>query len=228
MSRMTGYLCLLLVGVATASVGAAPEPAATRVAWELKLETSAPTRIEVGGTIYWYILYTVNNDTGQDVDFQPEIVRVSEIDTELPADKVAKQPNQASQILTDPSIVGVPSPVFAAIQQLTARTHPFLVTPVKAIGRILQGKDNAVTSVAVFKDLDPRAGKFTIYFSGLSGEQRSLPNPKYDPKAGDKSETNPKVFVLRKTLAMPYTLPGDARTRRVATPALGRLTWVMR
>ena len=37
-----------------------------------------------------------------------------------------------------------------------------------------------------------------------------------------------RVFVLQKTLAMPYTLPGDVNSRRAATPVLGKMEWVMR
>ncbi len=93
--------------------------------------------------------------------------------------------------------------------------------------------------MAVFREMDVRVSRFTIYVSGLSGERMTKRNPLYvaaragsGKKAaagtGDAGEENPKYFVLRKTLALPYTLPGDARTRRSATPALGRMTWVMR
>jgi hypothetical protein len=122
--------------------------------------------------------------------------------------------------------------VFAAIKQRYAKTQPFLVSPVEAIGRLLQGRDNARTSVAVFPDLDPRVSKFTIYVGGLSGETQAIPNPKYNPRLTDDEkggdDANPKYFVLRKTLAMPYTVPGDVKTRKTAKPVPGKMTWVMR
>lgn len=232
----------VMIGVGSAIALATPEPSAVPVAWELKLDPTGPMRIQVdtgsGPRMYWYMLYTVRNETGEDVDFNPEIVRVSESESELPADKIVANPTNAPTVTVQPAIVGLDDRIFKAIAQRHAKTHPFLVTPVDAIGRLLQGSDNARTSVAVFPELDPRVNKFTIYFSGLSGERIVRQNPSFDAHksaAGSKSnghdpenETNPKLFVLRKTLAIPYTLPGDLRTRANATPVLGRMTWVMR
>jgi hypothetical protein len=215
---------------------AEPQPSPIPTAWELTLQPATPTRIQADGRTWWYVIYTVINNTGQDVDFHPDIVRVSEIENELTAEQAAARPDEAPRVTVDPAIVGVPTRVYKAIADRHARTHPFLVTPVKAISRLLQGKDNAITSVAVFSDLSPRASKFTIYFGGLSGEKIAKPNPAYssqmsaaaDAKAASGDDANPKLFVLRKTLAMPYTVPGDASTRRIAAPVLGRMTWVMR
>jgi hypothetical protein len=225
--------------VAARPLAAQPEPSAIPTSWELKLDPSPLMRISVdtggGARTYWYMLYTVSNHTGDDIDFHPEIVRINEIDTELTAEQARQTPEGAPSISIDPAIVGLDSRVFAAIARRHARTHPFLVTPVKAITRLLQGQDNALTGVAVFPDLDPRVSRFTIYFGGLSGEVDTRPNPLYRPKAGDQASNGhaadlelPRVFVLRKSLAIPYTLPGDLRTRRSATPVLGRMTWVMR
>lgn len=231
----------MLMGMGAAIALATPEPSAIPVAWELKLDPTQPMRIQVdtgsGKKTYWYLLYTVKNETGEDIDFHPEIVRVNEMDSEVPADKVSENPAAAPKVTVDPSIVGLDARIFKAIAQRHAKTHPFLVTPVEAIGRLLQGSDNARTSVAVFPELDPRVNKFTIFFGGLSGERITRPNPAYEARTGaaDQSnghgaddDVNPKLFVLRKTLAMPYTLPGDPRTRVNATPVLGRMTWVMR
>ncbi|MBN2562461.1 MAG: hypothetical protein JXQ75_16165 [Phycisphaerae bacterium] len=235
MTRVALYgalLCSLLVG--PVAVGQ-PEPSPVGVTWELKFEPTPPMRIVVAGKTYWYMLYTVTNNTGEDINFHPEIVRVNEIESELPAEQAKAQPQAAPQITVDPAIVGLHSNVFREIQTRHKRTHPFLKTPVNAIGKLLQGADNALTSVAVFSDLDPRVSKFTIYITGLSGEVLTKPNPMYDPRraSGGKDKTsgdesNPRAFVLRKTLAIPYTLPGDVRTRRIAEPKLGRMTWVMR
>ena len=223
---------------AVAAVADEPKPNPTAVSWELQVRTTEPARIQVdtggGPRTYWYMIYTVVNNNGQDIPFHPDIERVSEIDSEVPADQAEARPHDASRIITDPSMVGAHPKIFEAIQQRHARTHPFLVTPVKAIGTLLQGKDNARTSVAIFPELDPRVSRFTIYFGGLSGETITRKNPLYDPRRAAKAPAdkdaieNEKVFVLQKTLAMPYTLPGDVRTRPTATPALGRLDWVMR
>lgn len=239
---LSGVVFLALASEASRARGQ-PEPSPVRVSWELSFEPTPPLRIEVdtgkGAAVYWYVLYTVTNSTGDDVDFHPEIVRVNEIESDLPAEKVTAHSGAAPSITVDAALVGLHGDVFRAIQRRHAKTHPFLVEPVEAIGKLLQGKDNARTSVAVFRELDARVSRFTIYVSGLSGERVTKRNPLYVPApagSGKKAAAGTggtgaeyaKYFVLRKTLALPYTLPGDTRTRRSATPALGRMTWVMR
>lgn len=213
------------------------KPNPTPVSWELQVKTTTPMRINVSGKTYWYMLYTVVNNNGEDVPFHPDIVRANEIDTEMPVDLAAKSPQAASSLTVDPAIVGPSTSLFDAIKNRHAKTHPLLVTPVNAIGTLKQGADNAVTSVAIFPDLDPRVSQFTIYFGGMSGERITRPNPLYDPKAAAAAKARgakpddpalQRVFVIQKTLAMPYTLPGDVNTRRAATPVLGRMEWVMR
>jgi len=236
--RMLTVTCLaVLLGGA-----AGPEPSPSPVAWELNFSPGMPTRIQVnlgsGTKTFWYMLYTVTNNTGEDIDFHPEIVRVNEVESELPAGQALSQPNKAARITVDPAIVGPHSKLFNAIKERHAKTHPFLVTPVHAIGRLKQGSDNALTSVAIFPTLDPRVSRFTIFVSGLSGERIVKDNPLYDPDKpagggtkvnGDSvDDANQPHFVLRKTLAMPFTLSGDENTRRYAEPALGKMHWVMR
>ena len=246
MNRMRTTICCATLLALASVVGIAADdihPSPIPISWELTFKATPPMRIVVdtgkGLTTYWYVLYTVINNTNQDVDFHPEIVRVNEIETDLTAEQAKNNPGKASCITTDDAIVGVHPKVFEAIKNRYAKTHPFLTSPVEAIGRLLQGRDNARTSVAIFRDPDPRVSKFTVYVGGLSGETKTVPNPRYDPKraaekkAGDKNgneapDDNPEFFVLRKTLAMPYALPGDLKTRRSATPKPGPITWVMR
>ena len=213
------------------------KPSQTPVSWELQVKTTTPMRITASGGTYWYVLYTVVNNSGEDVPFHPDIVRANEIDTEVPEALAAKNPQAASSLTIDPAIVGPNVQLFDAIKTRHAKTHPLLVTPVNAIGTLKQGADNAVTSVAIFRDLDPRVSRFTIYFGGMSGERITRPNPLFDPKAAAAAKARgaapddpalQRVFVTQKTLAMPYTLPGDVHSRRSATPVLGRMEWVMR
>ncbi|MCB9851944.1 MAG: hypothetical protein H6819_02520 [Phycisphaerales bacterium] len=213
---------------ALAPVLAGPEPSPTPVTWELQFSSTRPERISVSGRTYWYVLYTVTNNTPEDVPLHLEIVRVEEIESEVPADKAKQESQKASKITVTPSIVGLDRGVFDAIKRRHEKTHPFLVHPVDAISTLRQGDDNAITSVAVFPEMDPRVSSFTIYVGGLSGEQIVRVNPLFDAKKPANEETNPRVFVMRKTLAMPYTLPGDTRTRKTATPKLGLMEWVMR
>ena len=223
--------CLLAVAVMVPAF-ATPEPAPAPVSWELQLKPTIPFRITAptkkGNQTFWYFLYKVTNNTGEDRPFHPEIVRVNEIYSEVPADKARQKPGDASKMTVDPAIVGLEKRVFDAIKERHKATHPFLVHPVDAIGTLLQGSDNSISSVAVFSEMDPRVARFTFYFTGLSGEQIIRSNPLFDPKKPADEEANARVFVLRKTWSMPYILAGDAQTRRFATPRLLQAKWVMR
>lgn len=231
---------VIMPALATAAVGlmfcarglAEPKPSATPVEWELKFTFQTPQRIAVAlpgkASHFWYVLYRVVNDTGADRDFLPVLERVAESESELPAEQVDKNPDQAPQILRSSARVGLDPAVFRAIKARHAKTHPFLVSPIEAIGRIKEGADNAVDSVAIFDDLDARYSSFTIYVGGLTGERKQIANPSFDPKKPADDKKNPRSFVIQKTLALPYRLPGDPASRRVVEPALERLHWVMR
>jgi len=244
-----GLAVVGLLVVAPAAL-AQPKPSPTPVSWELTFQPLPLTRLEVdtgsGPQTYWYMIYTVVNSTGQDIDFFPEVARVGEINDAGVKGSAASKPANSGGLVVDPALVGVHPKVFETIKEHYAKTQPFLVSPAEAIGKLLQGRDNARTSVIIFPDLDPRVTKFTIYIGGLSGETVTLPNPKQEGKGSPPGGASGKpaketktggagakkgeaeIFVVRKTLAMPYTLPGDAKTRKAATPAAGTMTWVMR
>lgn len=219
-----GAACLV---IADQPLLAQPKPSPTPISWELKFTFQNPERIQVGGRTYWYMLYHIFNDSGEDRDYMPVIERVAEIESEVPEAEVAKKPDEAARLIVSKSLIGLHPSVFAGIKAKHAKTHPFLVAPVASIGRIKQGRDNAVDSVAIFDDLDPRVAFFTVFVGGLTGERQQLPNPAFDAKK-PKLDKNPKFFVIQKTLALPYRLPGDPNTRKMAEPALERLYWVMR
>ncbi|MFO0973838.1 MAG: hypothetical protein U1A27_10425 [Phycisphaerae bacterium] len=244
MNRQLCRHALLLVAASLllpCAVGRAqPRPSITPVRWELTFQPFDLQQISVatrGGTRnFWYLPYRVVNNSGDDVDFLPLIERVGEIDSELPPDAAVRRPDVAARMIVQPAIIGGDPAIFRAIKQRLSRTHPLLLSPIEVIGRIRQGLDNARESVAIFEELDPRVNRFTLYVGGLSGERQILPNPLFrarsaPPAGSDGAAETPaqaQVFVVQKTLALPYTLPGDVNTRRYAVPALGRLDWVMR
>ena len=104
-------LMTVAIALPAGRAAAEPTPSATTVAWELSFQPAPLMKISVdtgsGSTTYWYMLYTVTNNTGQDIDFHPEIVRVSEMENETPADKAAAQPDTAPTIKAEPAIVGI-------------------------------------------------------------------------------------------------------------------------
>lgn len=183
--------------------------------WQLELRFQDPQRITVrlpGETTdasYWYLVYEVVNNTGRDIQFYPSFKIVTN------TLKVVD-----SGVEVSPSVVDW-------IVERHRTDFPFFTSPNKVSGLLLQGEENARASVAVFRPVDPEASSFTLYASGLSGESTRIPNPAYDPSKADSLDNAP-YFVLRRTLAVTYDLPGDPKTRAFATPIRRSREWVMR
>ena len=213
------YLCafspLLGLAVDGADSTGALTPGLIPRSWELDFTFHDPQRITVhhaGQTeaaTYWYVLYSVTNRTDRDVAFHPTF--------ELVTDSMQK------------SIGGeeISTTVFEAIRLRHHRDYPFLIQPSRVSGKLLQGEDNAISSVAIFRQFDPESNRFAVYVSGVSGEVTRVSNPSFDP-GQPESEVNPPFFFLRKTLAIRYVLPGDVKSRRVTKPTRVGRDWVMR
>ncbi len=199
--------------VAVAS--AAPKPNAVSRTWELDFTFHDPQRITLTlpgddtTSTYWYVVYTVTNNTGRNVDFYPTFNVTTNRLTVIEAGY------DISPFVND------------TIRTRHKGVHPFSVDPMKMYGPLLQGEDNARTSIIVFREFDTDIDQFTLYISGLSGEIDRVRNPRFDRKAGASPE-NPMFFHLRKTLEIRYDVPGDDVTRLTAEPIRGKQKWVMR
>ena len=70
-------LWLALAPSADTKVGAGPQPSATPLSWELDIKFLDPKRIELQlpgsdrPVVYWYVVYTVINNTGRSQRFAP-------------------------------------------------------------------------------------------------------------------------------------------------------------
>lgn len=183
--------------------------------WQLDVSFVDPQRISITlpGQVepknFWYLLVTVENNSGQEVDFLPTI-----------------------SIVTDDLRViqagdNIHPMVYDHIRARHEKEHPFLTMPAKVTGKLLQGATNARTFAAVFEDFGSTSAEFTVYATGFSGEIQRVANPSYSASKGD-SPQNPQFFVLRRTLAVTYRLPGDEQTRKTANPIRLKREWVMR
>jgi hypothetical protein len=195
-------LCLPVLVVARGA-SAVPESLRVTPAKELTFLYHPPQRVSVylpgqaKPVVYWYMLFKVENDTDHEVDFYPEF--------DLVTDTLRVVRSEAD----------VSPQAYRAIKERTG--NPLLIPPEQVTGRLLRGRDRARHSVAIFRDFDPKAKEFTIYVSGLSEEMQRLRNPSFDP-ARPEDATNLRYFILRKTLAIPYRLPGSEATRSSAVP----------
>lgn len=222
MSAMFGSPCAIRLAVtACAAIAcahstlAAPQPAKVTDRWQLDFAFHDLQRISLRlpgddhETTYWYLLYTVTNNTGQDVQYFPSFELVTDT------------------LQTVAAGVNVHPAAYEAIGKLYETQYPFYAPPHKVTGTLLQGEDNARTSVAVFQTFDDRADHFTIFVAGLSGEVERTTNPAFNANEPE-SDDNPRGFVLRRTLAIRYAIPGEPTTRALAMPMRKTREWVMR
>lgn len=229
---------LFLADTPPADIGNGPQPSVVPVSWELEFEFLDPRRIEVqvpGSTEpehFWYMVYTVRNNTGRTQRFFPTFELVT---------------NDMRVIDTD---MGIHPLVFDAIRERHKLTHKYLVSPTKAIGDLRVGDDNAIESVAIWRASDTDVTGFRIYAAGLSGETSIVLNPsrgKSKATAAVMNEKSPasnpastessdkpekpaeaRRFTLRKTLELQYDLPGSAEGRKTAEPERKSVRWIMR
>ncbi len=216
-------VCATVLLYRSSNCSAAPTPAPISKAWQLHFKFKDPQRMivklpgQARAETFWYIIYTVENDTGQDVVFLPEFMLMTD----------TMQVQEAN--------IGIDPAVFQTIRQQYKPTYPWLEHPTRIIGKVLQGRDNARDSIAVWADFDPRASGFTVFVGGLSGETTSVPNPLFVPgkpgKLGKKGQAIPRRFVLRKTLMVEYCMPSEPATKSRAKPyrcGQPQIQWTMR
>jgi len=201
------------------SAKSAPKPSPVPIRWQLDIETSHPKTINVTlpghsrPQLFWFIRYTITNETGQDVIFVPDFVLYTDTGQIIPAGQ------------------RVPTAVFKAIKKLY--NEPLLKDMTGITGKILQGEDKAKEGLAIWRDYDPKAGQFDIFIGGLSGETEEIRLPKPIDVVELDSRGNTKTVrknrtVITKTLNLAYSVPGEAAFRHLAKPKLLRKEWVMR
>ena len=182
--------------------------------WRLDVKFHDPQRItlrlpgDTHETTFWYMLYEATNSTGREVEFFPSFRLVTD----------------TLHVVTAGDDIS-PS-VYDAIAARHKREFPFLAPPTKVTGLLLQGRENARASVAVFRMFDKEASAFTVYGAGFSGDVDRVPNPSFDTTK-EESESNPRFFLLRETLAVVYDLPGDAETRQRVKPIRRTRKWLL-
>ena len=132
-----------------------PQPTPAPRGWQLDFEYGPLRQVRLARPgaapkTYWYLSYTVTNNTGRDLDFYPRC-----------------------QLFTDTG------QLFEAMSQVDALAYPdiapllgreLLEEELFVRGKLLQGEENARESVIILKDFDPQAVSFQLFISGLSDE----------------------------------------------------------
>lgn len=152
----------IVVGLAGLAAGY-PQPRIVTDSWQLDFDYEMPRVITVATEpgqpprTFWYLPYTVTNDTGADQMFIPDVRILTNTGELITAGR------------------DVPPVVFKAIE--AEQRNPLLVSPIEVIGRLLQGEDNAKDSVAVWAAPEADVDAVTVLIKGLSGETTVVKNP---------------------------------------------------
>lgn len=208
-SLMAGCLLLSGSGLMAQSDGAqpglAPTPMVVTDAWaiDIKLEKPRPIAVEdLQGNLkwYWYMPYTVTNNTGENQLFIPDVVIATDMGHIVPAGK------------------NVPNNVFRAIKDRLG--NDLLESPIEVVGSLFRGPDFAKESVVIWPDFAQATGsdvdEVVVFFGGLSGETASMAHPidpinvlvrrttmlRYDYGGNPSSPQDQKVELIEKTDVM--------------------------
>ena len=154
---------------------------------------------------FWYVILTLVNKTGKDVDFYPKCEMMTDTFQIIPAGQ------------------NVPAMVFEQIKQRHQSKFPFLESWEKADNKMLQGQDNARDIAVIWPDFDANAKGIKIYIAGLSNESAMVEHPVEKGKDG-----RPVKVFLRKTLELSYGVKGDADARSDDSLIYEGKSWIMR
>ena len=214
--------CLFAVAAPSiARAGDYPEPSPYPIAWELKFDHSKPKRIVVqipgqGPRAFWYVTYTVTNETTEDQTFLPVFEMLTRDGKIIRSDK------------------GVTIQVFDAIKRKEA--NRFLLPSAKIGGVLRVGEDQARDGVAIWPEPMAEMGTFSIFVSGLSGETVTLKMVDGKPVKVKPENTSTElkgvkpedVVILRKTLQLNHVIYGDERFPGLDEVNVKPELWVMR
>jgi hypothetical protein len=201
---------VIMLGFMSCLALAAPEPAIVQKPgdWTLDLRFENPQQIVLQGAVperYWYIILTLTNKSGKDVDFYPQCDLVTD----------------TLQLV--PSLKGTSTALFDRIKNRHHNKYPFLELLENAGNKILQGRDNTKDIAVIWPDFDPNAKTVNIFVSGLSNETAVIDNPAVKDQDG-----KPAKIYLRKTLELTCSIAGDPKFRDDQKLKFESKRWVMR
>ncbi len=202
--RNIASLFILICGVCIA----APRPSLAPASgiWTLDVVYTQPQQYAVRNNDnqierYWYIILSLVNNTGRDVPFYPKF--------ELMTDTWS----------IEASDTGVAKGVYDSLKLMNEGSFPFAVTMNEVANKILQGSDNSVDLLVVWKDFELEAKSVKMFFAGLSNETAVVETQ----RDGETIK-----HYLQKTLELNYSIPGDSKQRDLQQLAFEGMRWVMR
>ena len=192
---------------------AAPEPAIVPAPgqWTVDMEFTHPQQIALTRgpdnkpVNFWYIIITLTNNTGNDVDFYPKCDLMTDSFQIIPAGKF------------------VSPKLFEQIQRRHKSRYPFLESLDNAGNKILEGEDNTKDIAVIWPDFDTQAKSIKLFITGLSNETAAVSHP-----VSKDDMDQPLQIFLRKTLELDYSLRSDQALRSEGSFSYQGKRWIMR
>jgi len=193
---------------------AAPEPAVVQspTQWTIDTEYTHPQQIVLKNTadkkpmVFWYIIITVTNNTGDDVSFYPKCDLMTDNFQIIPEGKE------------------VTPAVFEQIKLRHKSRYPLLKSLSQTDNKLLQSEENSKDIAVIWRDFNDKAMNITLFITGLSNETAVVNHPivKEDPTG------RPQQVFLRKTLELKYAVKGDLSSRYGMSVDFKAKRWIMR
>lgn len=153
-----------LLGLAPlALTAAAPEPDPVPRRWQLEI-APGPLRmvsIEVpnaGPRMFFYMTYSVVNNSGEDLLFAPSFELANG------EGEILRSGRDVPQLVTESILESV--------------QNPFAEDQIAMIGTLLQGRENGRDGVVIWPVTDANPERITIYAAGFSGETATVDSPR--------------------------------------------------
>jgi hypothetical protein len=166
-----------------------PKPSVYPKSWQIDIAHGKPARtvVSVPGQAvpqaYWYMTYTVTNNSGEERTFLPVFELLTEDGKILRSDR------------------NVPLRVFETIKKQTGMK--FLEQSTQIAGPIRLGEDQARDGVAIWSEPNLEMGSFSIFVTGLSGEFATVHS------ADDKETILRKTLQLNYLIRGDEVYPGE-------------------
>jgi hypothetical protein len=165
-TRTTTALCVLAAGAAVTTALAYPVPNPVPSRWEFTFETiefntiTLPTGRAGAPEAYWYLTYTVTNDTDADRNYAPSFVMYDD-----------QGDLRTSGVSAD------------AMRQILSRLNtPYVEDELSISGMLRRGEANARTGVVAWPVASAKVDTIHIFVGNLSGETAI----EVDPLTGDE------------------------------------------
>lgn len=161
-SLMVGLAGLGSVAATSVMLGMAPEPDPVPRRWQLDLEPGSLRLASidvpgVGPRRYFYMTYTVTNNSGQDLLFAPAFDLA----------------NGEGDVIRS----GREVPLAVTQRLLQEANNPFIQDQIGIIGEFRQGEENAKRGLVIWPAADLRPAEIVVYVGGLSGETATVSTP---------------------------------------------------